>query len=52
MHPEIESFKSWLTCHYPTRSISVHYASALVLFFAWISKPPADITAQAVYAAV
>jgi site-specific recombinase XerD len=46
MHIEITQFKSWLTCQYPTSSTSVHYTSDLVLFFAWISKPPAEITAQ------
>ena len=46
MYPEIESFKSWLTCQYPTSSTSVHYTSDLVLFFSFIGKPPAEIAAQ------
>ena len=46
IHPEIQQFKDWLTCDAPTSSTSVHYASDLVLFFTWTSKPFAGITAQ------
>jgi len=43
MHPEIEQFKDWLTCQYPTSSTRIHYSSDLVLFFAWAGKSPAEI---------
>jgi len=46
MHPEIEQFKAWLTCQYPTSSTSVHYTSDLVLFFSFAGKPPVEITTQ------
>jgi hypothetical protein len=48
MHPEIEQFKNWLTCQYPTSSTRVHYASDLVLFFAWAMKSPAEINVNVV----
>jgi integrase/recombinase XerD len=48
MYPEIESFKSWLTCQYPTSSTSVHYTSDLVLFFTWAQKAPAEISVKIV----
>jgi integrase/recombinase XerC len=50
MYPEIEQFKSWLSCQYPTSSTSVHYSSDLVLFFAWARKPLAEISVQDVNA--
>ena len=46
MYPEIEHFKDWLTCQYPTSSTSVHYTSDLVLFFSFAGRLPAEITAQ------
>jgi hypothetical protein len=46
MYLEIESFKIWLTCQYPTSSTSVHYTNDLVTFFAWAKKPPAEISIQ------
>jgi site-specific recombinase XerD len=49
MYPEIESFKSWLTCQYPTSSSTrTHYFSDLVLFFTWAQKTPVDISIQEV----
>jgi site-specific recombinase XerD len=46
IYPEIESFKSWLTCQFPTSSTRTHYTSDLVLFFTWAQKPPAEISVQ------
>jgi hypothetical protein len=49
MYPEIESFKSWLTCHNPvgnrgrpTSSTRTHYTSDLVLFFTCTHKKLAN----------
>jgi site-specific recombinase XerC len=48
MHPEIEQFKDWLTCQYPTSSTRTHYTSDLVLFFSFAKQPSSVITAQTV----
>ncbi|MCX6080474.1 MAG: site-specific integrase [Chloroflexi bacterium] len=48
MYPKIESFKSWLTCQYPTSSTRTHYTSDLVLFFSFVGKSPAEIISLAV----
>ncbi len=44
MLPEIESFQKWLRRKYPHTSTAIHYLSDLRLFFAWLNKPPGDVT--------
>jgi site-specific recombinase XerC len=41
---EIEQFAKWLRRKSPHTSTVVHYANDLKLFFAWIDKPPDQIT--------
>lgn len=48
MYPEIEQFRSWLACQYPTSSTRLHYSSDLVLFFVWAEKSPAEIDVNVV----
>jgi len=48
MHPEIQQFKDWLACQYPTSSTRLHYSSDLVLFFGWAMKSPAEINVNVV----
>ncbi len=44
MHTEITQFTRWLRCKKPHSSTHIHYASDLRLFFAWVDKPPAEVT--------
>jgi len=48
MFPEIQQFKDWLVCQYPTSSTRLHYSSDLVLFFGWAMKSPAEIDVSVV----
>lgn len=48
MYPEIQYFKDWLTCQYPTSSTRTHYTNDLVRFFAWAQKSPIEIDVRAV----
>jgi site-specific recombinase XerD len=44
MLPEIVRFNKWLLRRSPHTSTPIHYRNDLTLFFAWIDKPPFDIT--------
>lgn len=44
MLPEIELFAKWLRRKSPHTTTVVHYTNDLQLFFAWIDKPPNQIT--------
>ncbi len=44
MLPEIELFHKWLRRKSPYTTTAVHYVNDLELFFAWIDKPPTQIT--------
>ncbi len=44
MLAEIESFAKWLRRKSPHTTTAVHYTNDLELFFAWIDKPPNQIT--------
>ena len=41
---EIEQFAKWLRRKSPHTTTAVHYTNDLELFFAWIDKPPDQIT--------
>lgn len=41
---EIEQFAKWLRRKSPHATTAVHYTNDLELFFAWIDKPPDQIT--------
>ena len=44
MLPEIERFQKWLKRKAPHTSTQIHYTNDLELFFAWIHKPPNEVT--------
>ncbi len=44
MLPEIERYHKWLRRKNPGASTHVHYTSDVSLFFAWLNKPPAQVT--------
>ena len=44
MLPEIERFHKWLRRRSPGASTHVHYVSDVNLFFAWLGKPPSQVT--------
>jgi site-specific recombinase XerC len=44
MLAEVESFAKWLRRKSPHTTTVVHYTNDLELFFAWIDKPPQQIT--------
>ena len=46
MLSEIEQFQKWLRRKAPQSSTYIHYTSDLEQFFAWVSKPVAEITVQ------
>lgn len=46
MLSEIEQFQKWLRRKAPHSSTPIHYASDLVLFFAWLGKPVAEVKVQ------
>ena len=46
MLSEIEQFQKWLRRKAPHSSTPIHYASDLKHFFDWVSKPPAEVSAQ------
>lgn len=52
MLPEVERFHKWLRRRSPGASTHVHYVSDVNLFFAWLGKPPAQVTARDVDAYV
>lgn len=48
MLPEIERFQRWLRRKAPHTSTATHYANDLKLFFAWLDKPPGEVTVREV----
>jgi len=44
MLPEIVRFNKWLRRRSPNAATHVHYTNDLELFFAWLDKPPNEIT--------
>ncbi len=48
MLPEIEQFQKWLRRKSPHTSTAIHYVSDVKLFFAWVDKPPDQITMREV----
>jgi site-specific recombinase XerC len=46
MLTEVERFHKWLRRRSPGASTHVHYVSDVNLFLAWLSKPPARVTAR------
>jgi site-specific recombinase XerD len=46
MLSEIEQFQKWLRRKSPHSSTHIHYANDLVLFFAWLSKPVAEVSVR------
>lgn len=43
MLPDIERFQKWLRRKAPYASTHIHYTNDLLLFFAWLQKPPGDV---------
>ncbi len=46
MLPEVERFGKWLRRRNPHATTPVHYTSDLTLFFAWLAKPPTQVTVR------
>lgn len=46
MYVELNQFRSWLKCQYPSSSASIHYSSDLALFFSFAKRSPATITSK------
>ena len=46
MLPEIERFQRWLRRKAPHASTHIHYTNDMSLFFAWLHKPPDEVTVQ------
>jgi site-specific recombinase XerC len=44
MLPQVRRFRNWLRRRSPHASTAHHYSRDLELFFAWLGKPPSDVT--------